>query len=102
MSGGTNAHGTVICQGNFEPVLHAIALDQEGFRHQGGQGVVVKQAHREIAQVFQAVAMKNHESWLKSVGHECEAGSAGKSCLNYGLSAGSRYEPLHKNLLRTR
>jgi hypothetical protein len=62
----------------------------------------VKQAYREIAQVFQAVAMKNHESWLKSVGHECEAGSAGKSCLNYGLSAGSRYEPLHKNLLRTR
>jgi hypothetical protein len=29
----------------------------------------LQQTYREIAQVFQAVAMEHHESWLKCVGH---------------------------------
>ena len=74
LCGCTNSHGLIVCQGHFEPMLHAIALYQKGFGHQRWQGVVAKQADREIAQVFQAVAMEHHESWLSSVGHEFVAG----------------------------
>ena len=52
LRGCANAHGAVVCQGHFKPVLHAIALHQQGFWHQGGQGLAAKQAKREIAQVF--------------------------------------------------
>ena len=69
MRSSTDAHGGVIRQCHLEPVLHAIALDQQGFWHQRWQGVVLQQTYREIAQVFQAVAMEHHESWLKCVGH---------------------------------
>jgi hypothetical protein len=54
-------------------VLHAIALHKQSFGYQGRQGIVLQQADREITQVFQAVAMEDHESWLKCVGHEDEA-----------------------------
>ena len=36
LGGRTNAHGAVVGQGHFHPVLHAIALHQQGFGHQGG------------------------------------------------------------------
>ena len=70
-------------------MLHAIALHQQSFGHQRRQRIVLKQAHREIAQVFQAIAMEHHESWLKCWGHErvkswdCEADR------NYQPSQGS-------------
>ena len=36
LRGGANAHGAVVCQGHFKPVLHAIALYQQGFGQQRG------------------------------------------------------------------
>ena len=89
-------------------MLHAIALNQQGFGHQRRQRVVFKQGYREIAQVFQAVAMENHESWLLSVRHKGVRFTACWRCENYPLSAGSSDELvlkkpglIYKNRVRT-
>jgi hypothetical protein len=61
----------------------------------------LKQAHREIAQVFQAIAMEHHESWLKCGGHEQLESWVGEAAWNYQLSQGSWGELGYKKRFNT-
>ena len=60
--GRANAQRLVRRQGQGQPMLHAIALHQDGFGGQGRQGVGLHMLHQQVAQTFHAVAVQHHET----------------------------------------
>ena len=53
----------------LQPMLHAIALHQDLFCLQGGQGVLLPDAQNQFKQHLQLVAVQNDQSGAQGVGH---------------------------------
>ena len=59
---GANADGRVVGQRLLQPVLHAVALDEELLGHQRRQRVIADLLDDQVAQVFEPVAVDDQET----------------------------------------